>query len=84
MKYFVNDVCLADGDETVPHGSTSFQISYSHESELFFRGRELDLVIEIDHTALLEMIEKASHAKNRKYAEGPLVIRVNNVKNSPE
>jgi hypothetical protein len=39
----------------------------------------LDFVIEIDHTALLEMLEKASSAKNRKFSNGLIAIKVDNV-----
>jgi hypothetical protein len=82
MKHYVNDIRLADGDETVLHGNTSFQTSYVLEGEQIYHMRHLDFVIEIDHTGLLELIEKASQAKNKKFAEGPLLVRVDNVKDS--
>ena len=82
MKFYVNDVQLNDGDETVLHGTTSFETHYNHEGERNYHMRQVDFVIEIDHTALLEMIDNASQEKNRKYAAGPLSIKVDNLVDS--
>ena len=84
MKYYVNDVKLADGDETVLHGSTSFQTFYVYEGERIHHMRQLDFVIEIDHTSLLEMIEKASEAKNKKFSAGAIAIKVDNIKDADQ
>jgi hypothetical protein len=82
MKYYVKDVKLADGDETVLHGSTSFEAPVGgYDTEVIHGMRHLDFVIELDHTALLEMIEQASNAKNKKHSNGPIAIRVDNIKN---
>ena len=67
MKYYVNDVNLADGDETVLHGTTSFQTYYDHDGVLSITDAlDLDFVIEIEHTALLEMIEKANAGEEQE------------------
>jgi hypothetical protein len=82
MKSYVNDVKLANGDETILHGSTSFEAPIGgYDAEVFYGMRHLDFVIELDHTALLEMIEQASNAKNKKFSNGPIAIRVVNIKN---
>jgi hypothetical protein len=80
LKYFVNDVKLANGDETVLHGSTSLvMVIRGHDGKVFDQIRHLDFVIEIGHNALLEMIEEASADETKKRSNGLVTIKVDNI-----
>lgn len=38
-----------------------------------------DVVVEIDHTALIEIIRKAHYNKSKKSCDGPITVKLSNI-----
>lgn len=80
MEKEFREVNLEDGNEFVLHGNKTIDRSYVYDGEHCSEALSLDFVIEIEHTGLLELIEKASTERNRKAIFGPISIKVSNLK----